>query len=144
MTTENNHHCMQCIDKAILVSRATWKCAECGKDVSMMYVLWAEAMIANGENNIVTETKPWWKEEFDNLFTKTMNHTYLHHLGTSREALKMEQFILKVESETRKKTIEEIKDMVHTKNIFKNVMFVENGEVARYTDFINEINNLNK
>lgn len=26
----------------------------------------------------------------------------------------------------------------------KNVMFVENGEVARYTDFINEINNLNK
>lgn len=100
---------MQCIDKAILVSRATWKCAECGKDVSMMYVLWAEAMIANGENNIVTETKPWWKEEFDNLFTKTMNHTYLHHLGTSREALKMEQFILKVESETRKKTIEEVR-----------------------------------
>lgn len=70
---------------------------------------------------MTTENKPWWIEKVENCFlgnvespngipeVKVNPDTLLHVVETIME---------KVESETRKKTIEEIKNMVHTKNIF--------------------------
>lgn len=36
--------CIKHIDKAMKKGRAHWVCSECGKDVSMMYVLYMESV----------------------------------------------------------------------------------------------------
>jgi hypothetical protein len=38
------HDCFQEIDKAKNVSRCTWVCPTCDKDVSLMYFLWYQAV----------------------------------------------------------------------------------------------------
>lgn len=42
-TPEKEHDCYDFIDKAKNVARATWVCPECGKDISIQYVLYYEA-----------------------------------------------------------------------------------------------------